>query len=50
MTVREWRCEGCDRYIGRVEGNTLIEPNKDKSGLPCVRKCPECGTKNILME
>lgn len=38
----EFRCR-CGRYLGRWINGVLHEPNGNRSGLPVVRRCPDCG-------
>lgn len=38
----DWRCR-CGRYLGRWINGVLHEPGGAKSGVPVVRKCPDCG-------
>jgi hypothetical protein len=46
----EWRCARCARYLGRVIGTILHEPNGDRSVLPCIRHCPKCGRQNVRLQ
>jgi hypothetical protein len=46
----EWRCVRCARYLGRVVGTILHEPNGDRSVLPCIRHCPKCGRQNVRLQ
>lgn len=44
-----WRCRRCARTLGHVAGRTLHEPNGDRSALPVVRRCPDCGARNVKL-
>lgn len=46
----EWRCARCARYLGRVIGRILHEPNGDRSQLPCIRHCARCGKRNLRLQ
>jgi hypothetical protein len=46
----EWQCPRCRRYLGRVVGGILHEPNGDRSVLPCVRHCKRCGKRNVRLQ
>lgn len=49
-TVAEWHCKSCTRYLGRIIGVILHEPNGDRSVLPCIRHCQRCGQKNVRLQ
>lgn len=47
--IRTWYCWHCRRYLGRIIDGIVHEPNGSKSGLPCVRRCPDCGKRNVRL-
>jgi hypothetical protein len=48
--TRTFTCHHCHRYLGRILGRTLHEPNGNKSTLPVVRRCPDCGKRCVKMQ
>jgi rubredoxin len=48
--VRPWRCRHCGRFIGRIVAGVLHEANGNRSNVPCVRRCPDCGRRNVALQ
>ena len=45
--VQAFRCVHCGRVLGQIAHGVLHERECDKSSLPVVRRCPDCGRRNV---
>jgi len=46
---RTFRCVHCGRVLGHIVRGVLHERECDKSGFPVVRRCPDCGRRNVKL-
>ena len=45
--TKKFRCRHCARVLGQIVGQSLHEENGAKSAFPVVRRCPDCGRRNV---